>query len=245
MTSSSALSEMFVSRVRVDESIAQSARGFFVAGLAGGAALIAPPLALLVLTVLAVRALLRGDGLRLDPLTLLGPIVAALTVGAMIGAAAGVGVLFIWRLAADTNWSLSHARHLAQAAGAPGQARLSSLAHAIATPAFGLAFVAFTSPHMVMGAPLDLPHAPFYVPLALGAVAAFLVFDWALRRAADWRLGDLARAPTAHLAAHHALFFIAYAGVVDLSTGLVMVAAWRLVHAAPGAFLAWNAQRQV
>jgi len=97
----------------------------------------------------------------------------------------------------------------------------------------GLAIVAYTSPHLVMGLPLDLPHVPVFVPATLGVAAVALMFDWALRRAADWRLGQLASAPAAHLLTHHAVFLIAYALTLDLSAGVVALMAWRLVHAAP------------
>jgi hypothetical protein len=86
---------------------------------------------------------------------------------------------------------------------------------------------------MIAGLPLDLPHVPAWVPLALGALAAGAFFDWALARAADWRLGELAPSPAAHLLAHHAVFLLAFGLGLDVSAGIVMLMAWRLAHAAP------------
>jgi hypothetical protein len=96
-----------------------------------------------------------------------------------------------------------------------------------------LALVAFTSPHMVAGLPLDLPHVPVWIPLGMGAIAALAFFDWGLRRAADWRLGELAVAPAAHLLTHHAIFLAAFGLTLDVSAGIAALLAWRLAHAAP------------
>ena len=101
------------------------------------------------------------------------------------------------------------------------------------TPVFGLALVAFTSPHVLAGLPLDLPHVPVWVPIATGAVAMIVLADWLLRRAADWRLGEVSVAPTIHLLTHHAMFLLAFSALFDLSAGIVALAAWRLLHAAP------------
>ena len=101
------------------------------------------------------------------------------------------------------------------------------------TPFFGLCVVAYTAPHIVAGLPLDLPHVPVWVPATAGAIALAGVADWLLRRAADWRLGEVAVAPTVHMLTHHALFVLAFGALFDLSAGVVALAAWRLVHAAP------------
>jgi len=96
-----------------------------------------------------------------------------------------------------------------------------------------LTLVAFTAPHMVAGLPLDLPHVPAWVPVAVGVIAVGAIFDWGLRRAADWRLGELATAPALHLLTHHAIFLVAYGLTLDVSAGIAAMAAWRLAHAAP------------
>lgn len=198
---------------------------------AGALALLAPPAALLALAMLAARALMRGETVRLDVPTLAGPVLAALIVGAFVGLAGAVGVLFVWRLAADVRWSAAQASRLAAAAGRPAEAQWKSLAHAWLTPIYGLALVAYSSPHMIAGLPLDLPHVPYWVPLAAGLLAAGALFDWALARAADWRLGELAPAPSAHLFAHHVVFLLAFGLGLDVSAGIVMLLAWRLAHA--------------
>jgi hypothetical protein len=86
---------------------------------------------------------------------------------------------------------------------------------------------------MIAGLPLDLPHVPSWVPLGIGALTAGALFDWGLRRAADWRLGELAAAPAAHLLTHHAIFLLAFGFSFDVSAGIVALIAWRLAHAAP------------
>jgi hypothetical protein len=86
---------------------------------------------------------------------------------------------------------------------------------------------------MVAGLPLDLPHVPILIPLVAGIAAAGAFFDWALQRAADWRLGELAAAPALHLLLHHALFMLAYGLTLDVSAGIVALLAWRLANAAP------------
>lgn len=206
-----------------------------VAGLAalaiGGVSAIAAPLALFVLALLGANALVNARRASIAPLV--GPVLGALVAYSFVGAAAAIGVLLVWRVFADARWSIERARDLAMSAGHPAEAKQRALAHAWATPLYGLALVAFTAPHMVAGFPLDLPHLPLWVLLATGALAALLVFDWALRRAADWRLGDLAAAPASHLLWHHVLFVLAFGLTIDVSAGIVAMAAWRLLHAAP------------
>ncbi|MEJ0060575.1 MAG: hypothetical protein WDM79_13815 [Terricaulis sp.] len=214
--------------------IGRTAGALMIAFGAGAVALASPPVALLVLALLGARVLMRGEGApRIKLATLLGPAFAALIAGALIDLSAAIGMIFIWRLFADARWSVREASQLANIAGRPGEARPIALAHAWLTPLYGLAIVAFTAPHMVAGLPLDLPHVPSWVPFTIGVVAGGFVFDWALRRAADWRLGELAPAPAAHLLAHHALFVLAYGLTLDVSAGLVALVAWRLAHAAP------------
>ncbi len=199
----------------------------------GGAALLYPPLALLALAGLGARALMRADSVRIDVAGLAGPIVAALIVGAFVGLAGAIGVLFVWRMVADTRWSVGEAKRLAMAAGRPAETSLKALAHAWLTPAYGVALVAFTAPHMIAGLPLDLPHLPYWIPLGLGVIAVGALFDWGLQRAADWRLGELAAAPAAHLLSHHIIFALGFGLMIDVSAGVFALMAWRLVHAAP------------
>jgi len=205
-----------------------------IAAVAGGLALLTPIAALLLLAALAAFVLMRSERApKLDPRELAGPIFAALIAGALVGLPVAIGVLFTWRLWVEARWSVSETKRLAIAAGRPGETRFFALAHAWLTPLFGLSIVAYTAPHMVVGLPLDLPHVPTWVPMTLGALAALGVFDWAVRQAADWRLGELAPAPAAHMLVHHVVFLLAYGANLDISAGLVAVAAWRLAHAAP------------
>ncbi len=213
--------------------IGRSASALLIALGAGAISLAAPPAALLCLGILAAHALLRNDRQRVDWMAFAGPAFAFALVGAFVGLAAAIGLAFAWRLFVDAKWSVGEAQRLALAAGRPAENTLAALAHAWLTPLYGLTLVAYTSPHMVAGLPLDLPHLPALAPLALGFAATAAVFDWALRRAADWRLGELAATPAAHLACHHALFVIAFGAMLDLSAGLVALLAWRLAQAAP------------
>lgn len=204
----------------------------FAAALgAGWVALIAPPAALLIVAGFGAYALMRRETAHIRLTSLVGPAFAALIVGAFVGLAGAIGVLFVWRLIADARWSVAEAQRLARAAGRPAEASWKSLAHAWTTPLYGLSLVAYTAPHMIAGLPLDLPHAPLWVPLACGAIAAGAVFDWGLRRAADWRLGELAAAPALHLLTHHALFLLAFGMRMDVSAGIFAMMAWRLAYA--------------
>ncbi|MEZ5958510.1 MAG: hypothetical protein R3C27_15010 [Hyphomonadaceae bacterium] len=209
----------------------------FVAALAafalGTVSLLSPPLAVLGLAALAARVLLSGEAVRIDWLALLGPIFAAIVVGALVGLAGAIGTLFVWRLFADTRWSANEATRLAAAAGRPAETTFKALAHAWLTPAYGLMLVAYTAPHMIAGLPLDLPHVPVWLVIGAGILAAGAFFDWALQRAADWRLGELASAPAQHLLIHHVIFVTAFGLMIDVSAGVVMLMAWRLAHAAP------------
>ncbi|MES1156802.1 MAG: hypothetical protein ABUL73_03385 [Alphaproteobacteria bacterium] len=214
--------------------IGRTAGASLIAASAGALALAAPIVALLLLAALAAYVLMRPErALRFNPRDFTGPVFAALIAGALVGLPVAIGVLFVWRLWADTRWSVGETKRLAVAAGRPGETRFIALAHAWLTPAFGLSIVAYTAPHMVVGLPLDLPHVPNWVPLSIGGLAALGVFDWAVRQAADWRLGELAPAPAAHMLAHHVVFLLAYGLTLDISAGLVALAAWRLAHAAP------------
>jgi len=203
-----------------------------LAALALGAlSIAAPPLALLALALLGANAMAQAR--RFDVASLLGPLCAALVVHAFVGAAGAIGVVFVWRMLADARWSIAEAKRLAALAGRPAETATRALAHAWATPLYGLALVAYTAPHMIAGLPLDLPHAPVWIPIGAGVIAVCLVFDWALRRAVDWRLGELAAAPATHLLAHHVMFVLAFGLMLDVSAGIVAMAAWRLLQAAP------------
>lgn len=215
--------------------IGRNAGALLIAGAVGALALVSAPGALLTLALLATRAAIRSPVLQINFLALAGPAFAALIVCAFAGLPGAIGVLFAWRLLADARWSAREAQRLAIAAGKPGETNFTALAHVWTTPLLGLCTVAYTSPHLVMGLPLDLPHIPASVVVVTGFTAIVLIFDWALRRAADWRLGELARAPAAHLLAHHVVFLIAFGVGLDLSAGIVMLLAWRLAHGAPQA----------
>ncbi len=202
-----------------------------VALVLGAVSMLSPPLALLGLALLAARALLSGSAI--DWRSLAGPIVAALVVGAFFDLSGLIGTLFVWRVFADARWSVAEATRLAAAAGRPAETTLKALAHAWLTPLYGLTLVAYSAPHMIAGLPLDLPHLPLWAVAVVGALAASAVIDWGLRRAADWRLGELAAAPAAHLLIHHAIFLVAFGLMIDVTAGLVIMAGWRLMHAAP------------
>jgi hypothetical protein len=213
--------------------LSKTASCFIAAAGAGLLALASPPLALLLLGVMGAFALMRAEAPKLDLGSLIGPAFAALIVGACVGLDGAIGVVFVWRMVSDARWSVREAARLAEASGRVSETTWRSLTHAWTTPLYGLTVVAFTAPHMVAGLPLDLPHVPLWVVLAAGAIAAGAVFDWALKRAADWRLGELAKAPAAHLLAHHAVFVLAFGLMIDVSAGIVALVAWRLAHAMP------------
>jgi hypothetical protein len=199
----------------------------------GATALFSPPLAVLGLALLAARVLLSCEAVRIDWFALLGPALAAFVVGVFVGLPGAIGALFVWRLIADTRWSVSEATRLAAASGRPAETTLKALAHAWTTPLYGMMLVAYTAPHMIAGLPLDLPHVPVWLVIGIGVVAVGAAFDWGLQRAADWRLGELAVAPAAHLLTHHIVFVVAFGLMIDVSAGVVMLMAWRLAHAAP------------
>lgn len=213
--------------------LARSGAALAIALAVGAISMLFPQAALLLLAALGAYALISAPSPRLDLAALAGPALAALLVGAFVGLAGAIGVVFIWRVIADTTWSVREARRLSEAAGRPDGATRRALWHAWATPLFGLTVVAFTAPHMVAGLPLDLPHIPLWSVILVGVLAALAVFDWALKCAADWRLGELAAAPAAHLLSHHLLYVLAFGLMIDVSAGIVAMIAWRLVHAAP------------
>lgn len=224
-----------LTRGALDRSALVQSFGALGAAIAIGAlALASPPIALLALAALAARALLRAEQApALNIAALAGPALAACVVGSFVGLAGAVGVLFVWRLQADVRWSLGEAARLARADARPAQATWRALAHGWMIPAYGLALVAYTSPHVIAGLPLDLPHVPVWAPAIAGAVALVCVGDWLLRRAADWRLGEVSVATSVQMLTHHALFLLAFGTMFDLSAGIVAMAAWRLLHAAP------------
>jgi hypothetical protein len=141
-------------------------------------------------------------------------------------------------LLADARWCVQEATRLATSAARPGETRLSARIPIWLTAAYAGLVVAYSAPHMVVGLPLDLPQVPFWAPLGAGVLAALGIGDWMLRRAADWRLGEFAPGPAAHLLSYHVLFLAAYGASFDLSAGVIALVAWRLAHAAPGRILA-------
>ena len=213
--------------------VAWSWRALALAAGAGLLAVVSPPASLLALALLAARALVHSPNRQLELSDFAGPLLATLIAGAFVGISGAVGVIFAWRLFSDARWSIGESRRLAALAGLPPQRLWASELHLWLTPAFGLALVAYTSPHMIAGLPLDLPHVPLMIPVAVGCLAAGASFDWLLRRAVDWRLGEGAPAPTAHMLTHHVLFLGAYGLGLDISAGIVALAAWRLLQAAP------------
>lgn len=211
--------------------LSRSVRAMIAALGVGACALAFPPLALLGVALLALTASFRVRPQGFDLKNFAGPAFAALLVGAFVGLAGAVGVVFVWRLFADARWSARETARLQEAAGRPGQSWL-AIAPLWLTPAFGLAAVAYTAPHMVAGLPLDLPHIPMWALMGVGGLAAAALFDWLLRVAADWRLGEIAPAVATHQSAHHLIFFLAYGALIDVSAGLLALLAWRLAHAA-------------
>ncbi len=135
---------------------------YYLAALAalalGALSIAAPPLALLALALLGANALAHAR--RFDVASLLGPLCAALIVYAFIGVAGAIGMVFVWRLIADTRWSIAEAKRLAALAGRPAETTTRALAHAWTTPLYGLALVAYTAPHMIAGLPLWLASRP-------------------------------------------------------------------------------------
>ena len=216
------------------QSIARSGAALLIAMTVGAISIVSPPLSVLLLVALGARAFMRIENApRIDFVSLAGPLLAAAVVGVFVGLAGAIGVLFVWRLYADTRWSVAEAERLTLAAGKPQTNNALLGAHAWLTPLYGLTLVAFTAPHMVAGLPLDLPHVPQFVPISVAIIAAAAVFDWALRRAVDWRLGELASAPAMHLMTHHVILLCAFGLSLDVSAGIVAMLAWRFVHAAP------------
>lgn len=214
--------------------ISANASAPLIAALAtGAAALVWPPLALLIVAGLIARVLMNARFQRFEIVSLAGPALAAAMVGAFVGLDGAIGALFVWRMFADTRWSVGEAARLALQAGRPAEASRNALIHAWFTPLFGVALVAYTAPHMIAGLPLDLPHVPAWVVIASLILAAGGILDWALRRAADWRLGELAVAPATHILTHHIVFIAAFGLMPDVSAGIVTMMAWRLAHAAP------------
>lgn len=216
------------------QTIERSGAALLLALTVGAISIVSPPLSVLLLVGLGARALMRAESAaRVDFVSLAGPLLAAAVVGVFIGLAGAIGVLFVWRLYADTRWSVAEADRLALAAGKPQTKSALLSAHAWLTPLYGLTLVAFTAPHMVAGLPLDLPHVPLFAPISAAIIAAAALFDWALRRAVDWRLGELASAPAMHLMTHHVILLCAFGFGFDVSAGIVAMLAWRFVHAAP------------
>lgn len=219
--------------------IGRTGEALACASLAALLAVAWPPASLLMIAFLAARALMNAWSLP-RVVDIAAPIGAAIAVGASLGLAAGIGMVFVWRVIADAMWSWREEARLSAIAGRSQP--LHARAHLLLTPLLGLIMVAYTAPHMVAGLPLDLPHLPAWVPAIVALVTGVALFDWAVRCAADWRLGTIAPAPIAHQVAHHAIFLIAYASTQDISAGLVAFVAWRLAYAQPrGALVAAEA----
>jgi len=208
--------------------LARGAAAFGAAGATLAAAMIAPALGLLC-AACALALVLARFGVRIDrraALTLCGPAFGAACAGATWGLDAAIGLLFAWRVVADARWSADEGRRLARLASGAVDSGMRRL-HYFATPALGIAVVAYSAPHVLLGLPLDLPHVPLIAPLCVGAIAVFALFDWGVRRLADWRLGAANGASVRHALAHHALFAAAFVFSGDVSAGVLALIVWR------------------
>ncbi|MBI1187411.1 MAG: hypothetical protein GC206_08805 [Alphaproteobacteria bacterium] len=191
------------------------------------AGLASPALAALCAAAALSFALARG-ALAFDLRGVAGPALAMLIVGVAWGLGAAVGAFFVWRVLADAGWSAQEGQRLARVAGRAERGL--KRAHYFATPVLALAVAAYTAPHLLLGLPLDLPHAPLIAPLVFGFAAAAMLFDWGMRRLTDWRLGVRDGGTVRHAAAHHVLFLAAYVASPDLSAGVMAMIVWRLAR---------------
>ncbi|MDX2237855.1 MAG: hypothetical protein NW203_09865 [Hyphomonadaceae bacterium] len=205
-----------------------------IAGVAGLACLASPAASIALLAALAALITMHASSLRIaDALRALAPPgAAAIAVGLTWGWDGALGVIMLWRLFEDARWSAGEARRLQRLNGERVDRGLRA-AHLWLTPAFAAALIAHTAPHLFIGLPLDLPHAPAIAPMLFGAAAMLALIDWAIRQATDWRLGAFDAASAAHSAAHHGVFLLAYVASPDLSAGAMAMIAWRLAHALP------------
>ncbi len=219
--------------------VERSAAATLIALTAGAVAIVAPTLSLLVLAALGARVLMReGAATQFKPISIAGPAFVALIVGAFVGLAGAIGVVFAWRLLADARWSALEADRLAAAAGRPVQRGLLTLAHVWLTPIYGLSLVAFTAPHMVAGCRSTCRISPLSRPCCSASRRRRPCSTGRCGAPPIGALGELALAPSAHLLAHHLIFFVAFGCALDLSAGIVALVAWRLAHAAPLKFQA-------
>jgi hypothetical protein len=195
------------------------------------ASLIAPALGLLALAALGALALAAMEPLRpvrLDGFSL--AVCAALAAAAAaVGMAGAIGVLFVWLVLDAARAQLRRLR----ARPATGQSGLAERLTISLAAGLAICLVAASSPHVVMGLPLVLPHPPAVAILALGLAYSLAVVDWAVRILARWRLGEGDLAPAAEAAAFHAVLLAGFALCPDVSAGVAGLMAYRLAQAVP------------
>jgi hypothetical protein len=189
------------------------------------AALAAPALGLLVLAGLSAVAMAGGDGgraIRFDRLALAGcaAVAAAAAAGGLSGA---TGAAFVWFV---VDCARAQGRRAGSAAAGAMAERLSRWLAA----GFAVLLVAAAAPHVVMGLPLNLPHPPSVMILAVGIVYALATADWTVRVLARWRLGEGRLAPALSPLAFHVLLLAGFGLCTDVSAGLVGLIAYRLAQ---------------
>ena len=90
--------------------LAKPAYSFVAAIGVGAIALMAPPVAVLILGAMSALALMRAGTPRLEVGAFAGPAFAAIIVGACVGLDGAIGVVFVWRLFADARFNARRTR---------------------------------------------------------------------------------------------------------------------------------------
>ncbi len=166
-------------------------------------------------------------------------IVAALAGAALLGAAwAGFGpgaaivVALAWRWAAIAGGAASVARlYDARAAGkgvdAPGLAQ----AQFWLLPLWGAAHHAAGAPISLFTLTLPALGAPHGLAASVAVLAGIIALTglglWAVRRLAEWRLGEVAGPHTLYVCVCQAMFALGFLVSPDLGAGLIGLEIWR------------------
>lgn len=190
------------------------------------------PGSLLVVAAIVALAALNGKLVapRLDRSAMCG--LSLLVLGVLWqGLPGAMGAAFTWLMVDSIRSVFAQSVRVGQMEPG-GDGRNLLRLHLVLVPLFGFSLVAAAAPHVLLGLPLDLPHPPVGVVIALGVITILVCAEAVLRGLTRWRLGEPRWLAAAHDMSWLVLILVAFVLAGDLSAGVMGLIAFRLAFLA-------------